>query len=101
MKTITNLISFLAMFFLVGEAFTERFENTAVFSGSGSVAPLTNILSEPPDDCIRNKDLQQHFLYSGGVTTDNGYPAARTSDICGVLKNIRLGVLLDYECRAP
>jgi hypothetical protein len=101
MKIITNIISFLAMFFLVGEAFTVRYENTGVLSGTRSVAPLTNILSVPPNNDISDKDIQQHFPYADGILADIGYLAVRTFDICGVMENIRLSVLLDYECRAP
>jgi hypothetical protein len=101
MKIITNIISILAMVFLVGDVFAECDENTTVLTVNGSVAAYKKILSVVPDNGISDTDVQRHSLDAGGVTTDGRCPADRTFDMCGIPDSIRLSVLLDYECRAP
>jgi hypothetical protein len=101
MRIITNFISFLALFFLVGDVLAERHENIPVISVNNGMTSYNNISSAVTDSGFSDNNVQQLFLDAGVVKTDKGCSVDRLSGMCGIPDNVLLGILLDYECRAP
>jgi hypothetical protein len=101
MRIITNFISFLALFLLVGDVLAEIHESETVLSVDGGVTAHRNISGAVPDNSVTDDNVHQHFLDAVGITTENARLVGKIIRMCGIPDNVLLSILLDYECRAP